>query len=155
MKRIVLTCLFYMLLLPLFAQQNAQYGQYIFNGLYINPAYAGYKDEIYMQAFFRSQWTGIKGGPQSLSISIDAPAYKGKIGLGAIVTKDKIGAQSSLNAVGNFVYRIKLDREETKTLAFGLGVGVTQIGLNGALLDPTDIGDLRIPVGYEKERPPM
>ena len=154
MKRIVLTCLFYVLLLPLFAQQNAQYGQYIFNGLYINPAYAGYKDEIYMQAFFRSQWTGIKGGPQSLSISIDAPAYKGKIGLGAIVTKDKIGAQSSLNAVGNFAYRIKLDREETKTLAFGLGVGITQIGLNGALLDPTDIGDLRIPVGYEKRTAP-
>lgn len=142
------------MLFSLYGQQNTQYGQYIFNGLYINPAYAGYKDEIYLQAFYRAQWTGIKGGPQSFSISLDAPVHKGKVGLGAIVTKDKIGAQSSLNAVGNLSYMIKLDEEANRTLAFGLGLGVIQMGLNGDMLNPTDVGDLRIPVGYEKRTAP-
>ena len=154
MKKIILTSLFYCLLLPLFAQQDTQYGQYVFNGLYINPAYAGYKDEIYLQAFFRAQWTGIKGAPQSLSVSIDAPIKNEKIGLGAIVTKDKIGAQNAINATGNFAYRLPMNREETKYLAFGLGIGIIQMSLNGSQLHAVETGDTRIPTNFESKTVP-
>jgi type IX secretion system PorP/SprF family membrane protein len=130
-----------------FAQQDAQFGQYVFNGMYINPAYTGYKEELYLQAFARAQWTGIKGAPQSLSISADEAINDESLGIGGIITKDKIGAQSSLSASANFAYRIKLDRTETNVLAFGLGVGVMQAGLNGNLLDPIEQGDNRIPTG--------
>lgn len=147
MNKIILTGLFFFMLFHAKGQQDAQYGQYVFNGLYINPAYAGYKDEIYFQAFFRTQWTGIKGGPKSLSVSIDAPVNKKKLGLGALITTDKIGAQNSLNAVGNLSYRIQLNSEDTKAIAFGIGLGVSQNGINGSLLTPTDIGDLRVPTG--------
>ncbi|WP_421940861.1 type IX secretion system membrane protein PorP/SprF [Pedobacter sp.] len=130
-----------------FAQQDAQFGQYVFNGMYINPAYTGYKEELYLQAFVRAQWTGVKGAPQTLSISADEAINDETLGVGGIITKDKIGAQSSLNASANFAYRIKLDRTETNILAFGLGVGVMQVGLNGNLLDPIEQGDNRIPTG--------
>ncbi|QIL38002.1 type IX secretion system membrane protein PorP/SprF [Pedobacter sp. HDW13] len=130
-----------------FAQQDAQFGQYVFNGMYINPAYTGYKEELYLQAFARAQWTGVKGAPQTLSISADEAINDESLGIGAIITKDKIGAQNSLNASVNFAYRIKLDRTETNILAFGLGVGVMQAGLNGNLLDPIEQGDNRIPLG--------
>ena len=82
MKKIVLTTLFNLFCLCLFAQQNAQFGQYMFNGLYINPAYAGYKEELYMQAFVRAQWTGIQGAPQTLSISVDEAVKEESLGLG-------------------------------------------------------------------------
>lgn len=154
MKKITLTALCYVLLLPVFGQQEAQYGQYIFNGLYINPAYAGYKDEIYLQAFYRAQWTGIKGGPRSFSVAIDAPVNKSKLGMGLIMNKDKIGAQSSLNATANLAYRIKLDMEATKALSFGVGMGVFQMGINGDLLDASDFGDIRIPVGFQSRVAP-
>ncbi|GAA4197359.1 hypothetical protein GCM10022289_04470 [Pedobacter jeongneungensis] len=131
----------------LHAQQNAQFGQYVFNGMYINPAYTGYKEELYLQAFARAQWTGVKGAPQTLSVSADEAINDESLGIGAIIAKDKIGAQSSLNASANFAYRIKLDRTETNILAFGLGVGVIQMGLNGNLLDPIEQGDNRIPAG--------
>jgi type IX secretion system PorP/SprF family membrane protein len=130
-----------------FAQQDAQFGQYVFNGMYINPAYTGYKEELYLQAFARAQWTGVKGAPQTLSISADEAINDESLGIGAIITKDKIGAQNSLNASANFAYRIKLDRTETNILAFGLGIGVMQAGLNGNLLDPIEQGDNRIPLG--------
>ncbi|QNR85373.1 type IX secretion system membrane protein PorP/SprF [Pedobacter riviphilus] len=149
MKKIVLTTLFNFFCLCLFAQQNAQFGQYMFNGLYINPAYAGYKEELYMQAFVRAQWTGIQGAPQTLSISVDEAVKEESLGLGLLVSKDKIGAQNSLNLSGNFAYRIKLDRTETNILAFGVGIGVMQMGLNGNLLDPNESGDNKIPTGYE------
>jgi type IX secretion system PorP/SprF family membrane protein len=121
MKKIILTGLFFLMLFKAYSQQEAQYGQYVFNGLYINPAYAGYKDEIYFQAFFRTQWTGIKGGPRSLSVSIDAPLADRKLGLGAIISTDKIGAQTSLNAMGNLAYRIKLNDDDTRAVSFANG----------------------------------
>ncbi len=130
-----------------FAQQDAQFGQYVFNGMYINPAYTGYKEELYLQAFARAQWTGVRGAPQTLSISADEAINDESLGLGMIVTKDKIGAQNNINASANFAYRIKLDRTETNILAFGLGVGVIQTALDGNLLDPVEAGDNRIPTG--------
>jgi type IX secretion system PorP/SprF family membrane protein len=154
MKKIILTALLNLIGLCLFAQQNAQFGQYVFNGLYINPAYAGYKEELYMQAFVRAQWAGIQGAPQTLSISVDEAVKEESLGLGLLVSKDKIGAQNSLNISGNFAYRIKLDRTETNVLAFGVGIGVMQMGLNGSLLDPTETGDNRIPTGYESRTVP-
>lgn len=151
MKKIVLTGLFYLMLSPLFGQQDTQYGQYIYNGLYLNPAYAGYREAIFGQAFYRSQWTGIKGAPQSLSVSIDAPIDDKNIGIGAIVTKDKIGAQSSLNGYANLAYRLRLNHNIFNVLAFGLGAGVLQTGVNGNLLEADEIGDTRIPVGFESK----
>lgn len=154
MKKIFLTILFNLLCLCLFAQQNAQFGQYMFNGLYINPAYAGYKEELYMQAFVRAQWAGIQGAPQTLSLSVDAAVKEESLGLGLLVSKDKIGAQNSLNLSGNFAYRIKLDHTATNILAFGVGIGIVQMGLNGSLLNPTETGDNRIPTGYESRTVP-
>lgn len=133
--------------LSVFAQQDAQFGQYVFNGMYINPAYTGYKEELYMQAFVRSQWTGVKGAPQTLSVSADEAINNESLGIGAIFTKDKIGAQNSLKASANLAYRIKLDRTETNILAFGLGAGIIQTGIDGTLLDPIELGDNRIPTG--------
>lgn len=146
-KWICFSLMIFMGVLNSYAQQDAQYGQYMFNGLYINPAYAGYKEELYVQAFARAQWVGVEGGPRSYSISADAAINYETLGIGAIITQDKIGAQNSLKISGNMSYRLMLDKTETNVLAFGLGLGVVQMGLNGGLLNPTEAGDQRIPLG--------
>lgn len=145
LKRIFFVLIITISAVKVFAQQDAQFGQYVFNGMYINPAYTGYKEELYLQAFARAQWTGVRGAPQTLSISADEAVNDESLGIGMIVTKDKIGAQNTLNASANFAYRIKLDRTETNILAFGLGVGVIQASLNGSMLDPIEMGDNSIP----------
>jgi type IX secretion system PorP/SprF family membrane protein len=154
MKKLVLISLLSLMISPLFAQQDAQYGQYVFNGLYINPAYAGYKEAAYMQAFYRSQWTGIKGAPQSLSVSADAPITRKNLGVGVILTKDKIGAQSSLNGYLNMAYRLRLNHDPANILAFGIGAGILQSAINGNLLEATEIGDNLIPLGFESKTMP-
>ncbi|MCZ4244649.1 PorP/SprF family type IX secretion system membrane protein [Pedobacter punctiformis] len=148
LKRIFFVLIMITSSIKLLAQQDAQFGQYVFNGMYINPGYTGYKEELYLQAFARAQWTGVRGAPQTLSISADEAINNECLGIGLMVTKDRIGAQSSLDASANFAYRIKLDRTETNILAFGLGVGVVQASLNGNMLDPIEQGDNRIPAGY-------
>ncbi|MCZ4244103.1 PorP/SprF family type IX secretion system membrane protein [Pedobacter punctiformis] len=152
-KRIIL---FVLMAFSLFAksQQDAQYSQYMFNGIYINPAYAGYKEQTNIHSFYRNQWTGITGAPKSMSLAVDAIANDGNVGLALQVASDKLGAQSSLSAYANYAYRIKTNSDGSSRLAFGLGLGVIQNGLNGDMLDPLDGGDQYIPVGTEKQVAP-
>ncbi|WP_373865842.1 type IX secretion system membrane protein PorP/SprF, partial [Patiriisocius marinus] len=39
-----------------FAQQDAQYTQYMYNTLSINPAYAGSRDVLSVLGLYRNQW---------------------------------------------------------------------------------------------------
>lgn len=128
------------------AQQDAQFTQYMFNGLYINPAYAGYKEQTYIHSFYRNQWTGVEGAPQTMTLAADMVQNQGKVGLGALFISDRIGPQSNTSAYANYAYRLQTGESEFSRLAFGLGVGVVQLGLNDRNLDPND-PDQIIPAG--------
>lgn len=134
---------------PSKAQQNIQFSQYIFNSLSVNPAYAGYKEEWFAQMALRSQWTGLDGAPKTGQLSIDgiADPTKRNIGLGLQITSDKLGAQSANSIYANYAYRLRLDAEDTQRLSFGVGIGVSQYGLDGNKLRPTDLGDNELPIG--------
>ena len=130
------------------AQQNAQYSQYIFNGLYINPASAGAKEDFYVHSFYRSQWTGVSGAPQSFSVAADGTVNDEKVGLGILLAKDKIGAQSTLAAYANYAYRLQVGTQG-QHLSFGLGAGLVQSALDGSKLSGIQEGDNTIPVGTQ------
>ncbi|MCC8424528.1 type IX secretion system membrane protein PorP/SprF [Mucilaginibacter sp. UR6-11] len=130
------------------AQQDAQFSQYIFNGLYINPAYAGYKSDFYVNSFYRSQWTGLNGAPQTTSIAADGSVANDKVGLGLLLQRDQIGAQNNIAAYTSYAYRLQIGENENSRLAFGLGVGLIQSGLDGNKLNPVQSGDNYIPTGY-------
>ena len=42
------------------AQYYAMFTQYMFNEMFINPAYAGYKDAVAITALHRQQWIGFE-----------------------------------------------------------------------------------------------
>ena len=128
------------------AQQDAQFTQYMFNGLYINPAYAGYKEQTYLHSFYRNQWTGVEGAPQTMTLAADMVQNQGKVGLGALFISDRIGPQSNISAYANYAYRLQTGSSEYSRLAFGLGVGMVQLGINDKYLDPNDV-DQVIPAG--------
>jgi type IX secretion system PorP/SprF family membrane protein len=121
-----------------FAQQDAQFSQYMFNGIYINPAYAGYKEALNMHAYYRAQWTGIQGAPRTFSIALDGAANDNNVGWGVQLAGDKLGAQSSTSVYGNYAYRIRMNEDGTARLAFGLSVGFEQLAINGQLLTTID-----------------
>ncbi len=138
------------------AQQNIQFSQYIFNTLSVNPAYAGYKEEWFAQLALRNQWVGLDGAPKTGQISIDGilDPQTTKHGVGVQITSDKLGPQSSTSATLNYAFRLQLDGADTRRLSFGLGVGVAQYGLNGAVLTSVDGGDASIPVGSSSKISP-
>lgn len=138
MKKILFNLVFLFATTVVFAQQDAQFSQYMFNGIYINPAYAGYREQLNVHAFYRNQWTGINGSPKTASLAVDAIANEGNVGLALQISSDKLGAQQNLAAYANYAYRLKLNDDGSSRLAFGLGAGVVQLGINGAMLNPND-----------------
>ncbi len=138
MKRIVVLLMVMLSTSWLYAQQDAQQSQYMFNGIYINPAYAGYRESLNIHSFYRTQWTGIQGAPRTMALALDASANDGNVGLAFQLAADKLGAQSNLSAYGSYAYRLRLNDDGSSRLAFGVSLGVMQLGISGVLLDPND-----------------
>ncbi|MCF6306396.1 MAG: type IX secretion system membrane protein PorP/SprF [Flavobacteriaceae bacterium] len=108
-----------------FAQQEAQYTQYMYNTSSINPAYAGSRDVLSMLLLYRTQWTGLDGAPRTFSGSAHAPLGK-RVGIGVNVTNDEIFISKESYFDIDFSYTI--DVSEKGQLAFGIKAG-------GQLLD--------------------
>jgi type IX secretion system PorP/SprF family membrane protein len=142
-----------MLLMPVFttkviAQQTIQFSQYVFNGLAINPAYAGYKEDPTLNLSSRIQWVGINDAPRTTNASFDAAVGNNKnVGLGLLATLDELGPEKTASIYANYAYRLQLDKLDTKRLSFGIAVGALQYSLDGSKFNATDAGDGSIPAG--------
>lgn len=137
-KRIIIIVLLLSCWTKAKSQQDAQFSQYLFNGIYINPAYAGYKEQLNLHAFYRNQWTGITGSPQTMSFAIDATGNEKRVGLALQFVVDQLGAQRNESVYLNYAYRIAMNAQGSSRLALGLGFGAIQFGMDGAMLNPND-----------------
>ncbi len=131
------------------AQQTIQFSQYMFNGLALNPAYAGYKEDVTLNLSSRIQWVGINDAPQTSTVSVDGVVNSDNknVGLGLIATLDQLGPESNTSIYANYAYRLRLGALDTKRLCFGLGFGGEQYSLDGSKFIATDAGDGSIPTG--------
>jgi type IX secretion system PorP/SprF family membrane protein len=69
------------------AQQEAQYTQFMYNNLAINPGFTGSRRLTSINVLYRNQWIGFKGNPNSYVLSFDMPFPKSpKLGVGLIST---------------------------------------------------------------------
>jgi type IX secretion system PorP/SprF family membrane protein len=123
----------------MYAQQDMQYTQYLFNYLVVNPAYAGYKEATNLQAFSRMQWIGVNGAPNVYSISADGVATAGNtVGWGTQLVNEQAGAHSLVSLFGTYAFRLRLNERDDR-LSFGLSAGVTQWQLNRSKIYDPDL----------------
>lgn len=95
------------------AQQELMISQYMFNGLVLNPAYAGSHPYWSASALHRSQWVKFDNAPTTQTICLDGPIANRKFGVGLTLSNDQLGV--------------------TKQMEFGLN-GAAKFGLaNGTL----------------------
>ena len=142
MKKVFLYALLGLLLLQSNlskAQQLSLLNQYMFNGLYINPAYAGYKGDLFTHAFFRTQWVGVNSAPQTLAIGSDLALSDEHVGLGLVITSDRDGANSTNMFLSNYAYWVHLNSD--LRLSFGLALGGINYALDGTKLEPNEPND--------------
>ncbi len=111
---------------PALAQQDAQFTQYLFNQLYLNPAAAGSDGLIRFQLVHRSQWAGYQGSfddggaPTTQLFSFQMPLATIRSAVGFYASNDRLGPQSNQEAQLSYAFRIPL---QSGQLALGLRAG--------------------------------
>lgn len=105
------------------AQQEPMVSQYMFNGLFLNPAYAGSHQYFSSSLLHRTQWVSFPGAPKTSLVAIDGLIpKKDNMGVGLIVAHDRIGATEQTDVYANYAYQLRLKKGK---LAFGLKAGVS------------------------------
>lgn len=107
------------------SQQDITVSQYMFNQLFLNPAYAGTHAYWESSALYRTQWVGWEGSPTSQLIAVDGPILPSLLGIGTTIVHDQIGISNTLAANIALSYQLKLDRAGEHRLSFGLKTGYT------------------------------
>lgn len=120
--------------MDIFAQQDPQYTQYMYNMNVVNPAYAGSKEALSLGLLYRKQWVSLDGAPSTLTLSGHSPLKK-NVGIGLSLISDKIGPVDETNAFVDVSYTVKLTEEHK--LAFGLKTGATFHKVDFAKIYPT------------------
>ena len=120
------------------AQQDAQYTQYMYNTLSVNPAYAGSRDMLSAVLLHRSQWVGVDGAPTTQTLSGHTPLNE-KVGVGLNIMNDRIGPARETVVDGNFSYSLEVF-DEAK-LNFGLKAGAHLLDVDYSRLNIYDETD--------------
>lgn len=114
----------------------------------LSPSYAGNFNSKFLFAGFRSDWTGISGGPKTLSLSYnDHLSFMDNAGCGARILYDKAGIFNQIYFMGSYSYKLPVSKNHL--VMFGLSMGVYQNSVNlldyyndpGYNIDPSLIGD--------------
>ncbi len=133
-----------------FAQQDAQYTQYMYNTINVNPAYAGSRGALSIFGLHRAQWVGMDGAPVTNSFSVNTPINESKIGIGVSVVNDKIGPTVANKISADISYTIQTS--ETWKLSFGIKGSADMFDLNVNDLNPEDQNDPQFQ-NYQKFTP--
>ena len=112
------------------AQQDAQYTQYMYNTMSVNPAYAGSRGQLSVAALYRSQWVGLDGAPTSQTLNLHSPIRNSKLGYGISIVNDEIGNGVVQETFFDAVLSYTIDVSREGKLSFGLKAGGNLLNLD-------------------------
>lgn len=104
------------------AQQDAQYTQYMYNTIAINPAYAGSRGVFSIGALHRSQWVGLDGAPTTQTLNFHSPVSN-RVGLGLSIVNDEIGNGTNQDTYFDAAFSYTIPVSKTGKLSLGLKAG--------------------------------
>lgn len=123
-----------------YSQQDAQYTQYMYNTINVNPAYAGSRGVLSVFGLYRTQWVGLDGAPKTAAFSVNSPIENSNLGVGLSFVNDQIGPTSE-NVISLDV-SYSIPTSETYKLSFGVKGTANLFNLDRAMLNPETDGDL-------------
>jgi type IX secretion system PorP/SprF family membrane protein len=132
MKKLIIILTIILTGITLQAQQSPLSENYFMDRYSLAPSYAGNYNPKYLITGYRSDWTGISGGPKTFKLSYnDLFPFMKNAGYGGKIIYDKAGIFSQLYIQGSYSYNLKVS--EDHRILFGLSAGLYKNRLN--LLD--------------------
>jgi type IX secretion system PorP/SprF family membrane protein len=153
MKRIIpILILFAWCSADTLAQQIPLYSQYYLNPFVYNPARTGDRGNLHANLTYRTQWTDIKGAPETYAATLDGAIKDRKAGFGALFYADNISFFRRFGGYFSYAYHIKIKEEHILSLGLAAGVMQTTINQSEAYTDqPNDpvLATLNRGVGFD------
>lgn len=122
-----------------YAQQDAQYTQYMYNTINVNPAYAGSRGVMSLFGLHRTQWVGLDGAPVTNAFSLNSPINNSNLGVGLSFVNDKIGPTNENTISVDMSYSIQAS--ENYKVSFGIKGTANLFNLDVNKLNPANVGD--------------
>ena len=91
-------------------QGRPVFSTYIYNGLALNPAYAGSLNVFSAIFTNRSQWVNIEGAPEFQSLTAHTTFYDNQVGTGLNVSRDAVGVHEQYSVYGSAAYKIRMSK---------------------------------------------
>jgi type IX secretion system PorP/SprF family membrane protein len=123
----------------LIGQHSTLTSNYLLNIFSINPAYAGQRRAADVTMFYRKQWLGAIGSPQTISLMGSMEVKPKNFSVGLQLDNDNIGLTTTTSAKVAFSYRIKIDK--LRKIAFGIMPGYRRMFYDYRKLITTTSGD--------------
>ena len=120
-----------------YGQQDAQYTQFMYDKLTVNPAYAGAKGFPTVGVIARNQWAGFEGAPASQALRFHSPLGESKLALGLRAQNDVIGPTHAAGAGLAVAYHLPVAEETFVSL--GLDASAMRYQLDWGKLRGADI----------------
>lgn len=152
MKKVLASIIFVFIVGIANAQQDAQYTNYMYNTMSINPAYAGSRGTASLFGLHRSQWVGIDGAPTTNTFAMHAPLKNSNMGLGLSFVKDVIGPSDESAISVDFSYTITTS--DDFKLALGLRSTANLVNVDFTKLNIYNPGDVLAQYNIENKFSP-
>ena len=114
----------------IFSQQDAQFTQYMYNTININPGYAGSRKAMSFFILHRTQWVGLEGAPITNTASVNTPISGSNLGIGVSIVNDKIGPSSENNLALDLSYSIRTSEQYELSLGIKATANLLNIDFN-------------------------
>lgn len=121
MKKSLLTLVGVLFTMLLFAQQRPITSTYLYNGLMLNPAYAGSLNLFSATLTHRDQWVNIDGAPSTQALTLHNSFQDNRVGVGLNIIRDQIGVHEDIGIFASYAYKIHFAH------------GILSMGLQGGI----------------------
>lgn len=150
MKNVIIILL--LVNMSVFAQQDSQYTNYMYNTINVNPAYAGSRGVMSIFGLHRSQWVGLDGAPITNTASVHTPIEDSNLGVGLSLVNDRIGAADETSISADLSYTIQTSWQYK--LAFGIKGTANLFNVDYTKLNRYDLIDPKFQNNIENEFSP-
>lgn len=138
--------------ISIYAQQDAQYTNYMYNTININPAYAGSRGVMSIFGLHRTQCVGLEGAPVTNTLSMNTPIENSNIGIGLSFVNDRIGASNESSIAADISYTIQTS--DTYRLSAGVKGTANLLNVDYTKLNRFNLNDPKFQSNIDNEFSP-
>ena len=151
MKKLIYISIMLVMPVGLFGQQFPFMEAYNVNSFNMNPSYAGLKSAKTLFLDYKSDWTGVDGGPVTYQLSYN-DRLNSNVGIGGRFIYDKTDIFKQTMLLGTYTYEVHFAEEHIVNFGLSAGFFKNSIDLGKYYNDQTYVQDDVLISGIEKSK---